>query len=70
MVSRPPEDEVYVCDHNGERGFTSLGGSCVAINDRRSDRKPVGGSSHGGNKFHPAEKSCRRSRGTERLVLL
>uniref|UniRef100_A0A915JXC9 Uncharacterized protein n=1 Tax=Romanomermis culicivorax TaxID=13658 RepID=A0A915JXC9_ROMCU len=35
----------------------------VAINDRRSEGKPVGGSSRGGNKFHRAEKLCRRNRG-------
>uniref|UniRef100_A0A915L745 Anoctamin dimerisation domain-containing protein n=1 Tax=Romanomermis culicivorax TaxID=13658 RepID=A0A915L745_ROMCU len=64
------EDEVYVCDRSGERGFTPRGGSCVAINDGGSEGKPVGGSGRSGNKFHWAEKSCRHNRGAGRSVLL
>uniref|UniRef100_A0A915ILE1 Uncharacterized protein n=1 Tax=Romanomermis culicivorax TaxID=13658 RepID=A0A915ILE1_ROMCU len=47
----------------GESGFTPRGGNSVAINDEQSEGKPVGGNGRGGNKFHRAEKSCRRSRG-------
>uniref|UniRef100_A0A915ILI4 Uncharacterized protein n=1 Tax=Romanomermis culicivorax TaxID=13658 RepID=A0A915ILI4_ROMCU len=46
------------------------GGSCVAIKEGRSEGNPVGGNDLSGNKFHPAEKSCRRSRGMGRSVLL
>uniref|UniRef100_A0A915I5C8 Uncharacterized protein n=1 Tax=Romanomermis culicivorax TaxID=13658 RepID=A0A915I5C8_ROMCU len=64
------DDDVYVCDPSGERGFTPRGGNCVAINDRRSEGKPVGGSGPGGNKFHRAEKSCGRNRDVGRSVSL
>uniref|UniRef100_A0A915I6A5 Uncharacterized protein n=1 Tax=Romanomermis culicivorax TaxID=13658 RepID=A0A915I6A5_ROMCU len=61
-------DEVKVCDRSGERGLTLGGGSCVAIKEGWSEGNPVGGNGRGGSKFHRAEKSCQRGRGTGQSV--